>query len=353
MCNPTSRILLTNGCVPKIHSGRISTIWESVHKTTGNRYATKVFDRRTLTAREDQAALREAACLQQISKDAVGTLHLIDFFEDNTHLYLVTDYAAGGDLLNRVVKSGPLNERQAQQLARSMLLGVKEFHNRNICHRKLTPENILLEGASEIPAFVADLGSALQIPTDSDGDRFLLTERCATNAFTAPEILQRFPYDTQADMWSIGVVLFFAMAGYKPFDDPSSKVLFQKIVKADYAFSPKEWYGFTRSAKRFISSLLHADPQVRMTVQEALDHPWIADLNTHVEQPMESPKGNEARKIKRPKKFPKVWKAFSRVGKRQDGIDEDIQSTTSRTVSVVSSDPPTDPSNKRLRTAHY
>lgn len=333
-----------------MHRGKTSSVWESIHKTTGNRFAAKVFERRYLSETQDHEAQQEASVLQQLDQLAPGTIHLIDWFDEPTHLYLVTDYASE-DLLHRIHKRGPLTEGQAQKLARSLVMGLKHVHDCDICHRNVRPENILLEDVEDGPALLADFGAAVCMAYDADGERFMLTERCGTNAYTAPEILQRHPYDTQADMWSVGVVLYYAMVGVRPFEDKDSKVLFQRIVKADYRFDPQMWYKCSRSAKRFISSLLHVDPQVRMTADEALDHPWISDVGSATSNrradsvsamsPAQTLSSSPPTKKFKSKRLSKVWKAFARPGnKRQQEqvVEDDTQSMTSRTISLLSSD---------------
>mmetsp|Transcript_11979 Transcript_11979/g.27716 ORF Transcript_11979/g.27716 Transcript_11979/m.27716 type:complete len:304 (-) Transcript_11979:140-1051(-) len=292
---------------------------------------------------EDEAALNEALMLKSLGGSVVNTLRLRDLFEEPTHFYIVTDYAAGGDLLNRVVKEQPLTEGEAKQMARSLLNGVRSIHGQMICHRNLTPENIFFRDSRATPVVVGDFGSATRMWMNNDtGEVYPLTERCSTSSFTAPEILLRSPYDSQSDMWSVGAIVYFALVGYKPFEDMDKKALFQKIVKADYTFQGKAWQHISRNAKRFISSLLHTDPLVRMTAEEALEHPWLADVHP---RPPTIPPGNSSlypQKVGRQRnggvgKLSNVWKALNFTGKHKDGgCDEDT--LTSQTASVGSSE---------------
>ena len=79
------------------------------------------------------------------------------------------------------------------------------------------------------------------------------------------------------DMWAIGVISYFLLAGYTPFDRDSTAEEMQAIVKAEYAFEPEVyWQGVSDSARDFINKLLVIDPSQRMTAEQALQHPWLA-----------------------------------------------------------------------------
>jgi serine/threonine protein kinase len=113
----------------------------------------------------------------------------------------------------------------------------------------MKPENILLCGMGYSSAMIADYGLAARIFVDSKGHKLLLTDRCGTSYYAAPECMQRSPYDTQADMWSIGVIFYCVLAGYLPFNDKSKAILREKICKADHTFDKDNWRGISRTAK--------------------------------------------------------------------------------------------------------
>lgn len=78
-------------------------------------------------------------------------------------------------------------------------------------------------------------------------------------------------------MWAIGVITYFLLCGYTPFDRDTTMEEMQAIIHADYAFEPSVyWQGVSQEARNFINKLLTTDPQTRMTAQQALDHPWLA-----------------------------------------------------------------------------
>lgn len=79
-----------------------------------------------------------------------------------------------------------------------------------------------------------------------------------------------------SDIWAIGVITYFLLCGYTPFDRDSNLEEMQAILAADYSFSPAEyWHGVSQAARDFIRRCLTIDPKGRMTAHEALQHPWI------------------------------------------------------------------------------
>jgi serine/threonine protein kinase len=81
----------------------------------------------------------------------------------------------------------------------------------------------------------------------------------------------------RSDIWAIGVITYFLLCGYTPFDRDSNLEEMQAILAADYSFTPLEyWRGVSAEARNFINRCLTIDPARRMTAHEALQHPWIS-----------------------------------------------------------------------------
>lgn len=99
--------------------------------------------------------------------------------------------------------------------------------------------------------------------------------QCGTPGYVAPEILEGTPYDTQADMWSLGVIVYILLGGYPPFIEQNQRELFRKIRKGDYEFHEEYWGQVSRDAKGLISSLLTVDPLKRLSAEVALQDKWI------------------------------------------------------------------------------
>lgn len=111
-----------------------------------------------------------------------------------------------------------------------------------------------------------------------DEEQFhVLTTTCGTPGYMAPEIFRKSGHGKPVDVWAIGVITYFLLCGYTPFDRDSNLEEMQAILEADYSFTPIEyWRGVSQTARQFIKQCLTIDPNVRMTAHQALSHEWIA-----------------------------------------------------------------------------
>ena len=298
-------------------------------------------DRRRLNKQGEDAVYRELDILGDIDSNTPGTIHLRQFFDEPTRFYIVTEYATGGSLLAHIQQQNALPEDDTKNIIRSVLESLKVHHHNGIVHRNLKPHNILLNGHS---VMICDYGLATRINNSSKGGRMLLTERCGTSAYVAPEMLNKRPYDTQVDMWGVGIIAYMSLAGYPPFANEDKQALFSMISCASYTFDPRDWAGRSRLAKQFISSLLHVDPAVRMTAEEALEHPWLSLplppapsiielVDTSVLNDATSPTKKDTAKKRRA-----IWSKFLGSKNDENGVDKisDDGSTSTRRTSVTS-----------------
>ncbi|KAF9435091.1 hypothetical protein BGZ76_006903 [Entomortierella beljakovae] len=241
---------------------------------TGKRYAVKVVSKKLMEGR-DHMIRNEIAVLKRISVGHSNILTLVDYFETVNNLYLVTDLAEGGELFDRLYNKGNYYERDAVNLVRTVCEGVVYLHEQGIVHRDLKPENLLFRTATDDSGLlIADFGLSKII----DHEKFrLLTTTCGTPGYMAPEIFQKSGHGKPVDMWAIGVITYFLLCGYTPFDRQNSVEEMEAILHAEYKFEPVEyWRGVSESAKSFVTRLLTVDPNQRMTAQEALEHPWLS-----------------------------------------------------------------------------
>jgi serine/threonine protein kinase len=246
-------------------------LWECIHRESGQRYCVKIFDRRRLSVQEQKAVEREIALLQNAQGD-VGIVQVLDVINESEKVYIIMEHMTGGNLLSKVVQQeGRMCESTVKLIAKSLLLGVQHLHKLDICHNGLDPSNILLDVTDS--AKIGDFGHATRMG-------YLGTGAPGTAAYMAPEVLQGGAPTAASDMWSIGVLLYFCLFGQTPFADQSAasgRTSVSRIHKAEYSFPTTEWNHVPRYAKQLISSLIHIDPTVRLTADEALQHPWFAD----------------------------------------------------------------------------
>ncbi|KKA30989.1 hypothetical protein TD95_002945 [Thielaviopsis punctulata] len=254
-------------------AGSYSVVKECYHIDTGRCYAVKVINKRLMTGREHMVR-NEIEILSRVSMGHQNILTLVDYFESMNNLYLVTDLAVGGELFDRICSKGNYTESDAADLIRSTLSAVSYLHDHGIVHRDLKPENLLFrttEDNSEL--LIADFGLSRVM----DEQKFhVLTTTCGTPGYMAPEIFRKSGHGKPVDIWAIGVITYFLLCGYTPFDRESDYEEMQAILTANYRFEPTEyWNGVSDGAKKFIELCLTVDPRKRPTAHEALQHPFV------------------------------------------------------------------------------
>jgi serine/threonine protein kinase len=296
----------------KIVRCNVATLWECIHRTSGSRFCVKAIDKRRFKSRSDEdMALREVSMYRSLfskcrSLAAIPKLH--DLLEDQTHYYIVQDYEAGGGNLGLLLRDhGPLSEAQLRVMTRPLLEAVAKLHAQSICHNDLHLENILIRGVESINEVLeaitgsksrntlklCDLGRAICVSHQNWDEHARSHIRHSSLYYVAPENLAGTSPGLASDMWSIGIILYVCFCGQLPFRSdphlPSSvrrNQLKKQICQAAYTFpkSSRHWAHVSRTAKQFISSLLHPDPVVRMTCHEALSHPWLAPTMDQIVQ---------------------------------------------------------------------
>lgn len=264
-------------CKKSLGSGSYSSVVECKNKITGKHYAAKVYAKRLCYGYENMLQ-NEFTVLQQISMSHPNILTLIDYFETKDYIYYVTDLAKGGELFDRIVNSGNIEESVAQKITSSILKVVSYLHDQSIVHRDLKAENILFQSKNPLKNLIllADFGLATILDNGPN-----LFEVCGTLSYISPEIISDQPsgYGLPVDIWAIGVIVYFMLCGYMPFDCETDEETKTAILSCDYLFEPSEyWNHITDNAKDFIKQCFTLDPSKRPTARELLHHPFITEM---------------------------------------------------------------------------
>eukprot|EP00050_Salpingoeca_kvevrii_P002061 m.186408 g.186408 ORF g.186408 m.186408 type:complete len:463 (-) comp10528_c0_seq1:202-1590(-) len=194
------------------------------------------------------------------------------FFKEANFYYLVFEFVTGGELFEEIVTRSYYNEQDASLCTLQILSALRACHARNIIHRDLKPENLLLaDKTPEAPVKLTDFGLAVKM---TDGPSYF--GFAGTPGYLSPEVCRRVPYGPAVDVWATGVILYILLVGYPPFWHDDHQVLYEQIKLGDYDFPSPEWDTVTPEAKELIRRMLDLNPKTRITVEEALQHPWIA-----------------------------------------------------------------------------
>lgn len=253
-------------------TGGYSIVRKCLKRSTGTAYAVKIIQRAKQTEEEEVSLRQEVRLLKMLDSPYIVKLH--DFYEEEKFFYLVQEYVEGGELYDHIANKQVCDENEMRELFVDLLKAIQHCHDNGIVHRDIKPENLLLtytNGNAYLK--LCDFGFAA-VTEGND-----LTKDCGTLEYVAPEILHCLPYGKAVDMWSIGVILFLLIGGRHPFYDRIEKVQMLKIKMCDYQFD-ESFCNVSIEAKDLIKKLLQTDPEKRLTVQMALEHPWIAGRST-------------------------------------------------------------------------
>ncbi|CAG8779251.1 2862_t:CDS:2 [Gigaspora margarita] len=229
---------------------------------------------------------REIQILEYINHPNI--VSLLDTIETPTHLCLVLEYIPGGELFDYVNDYyEKITEDEVKQIFYELVNTVSYLHESNIIHRDLKLENILLESSESSPnkkrIKLTDFGLARFIDPKSP----LLTTRCGSEEYAAPELISASSYDgRKTDIWSLGIILYALLVGYLPFNQEAGqtrKQFFIKIIKADFKFpkpNPVDKRGnISEDAKDLIKKILQTMPERRPSLEAIKNHPWLSSLN--------------------------------------------------------------------------
>lgn len=246
--------------------GATSVVYRCEEKQTQKPYAIKVL-KKTI----DKKIVRtEIGVLLRLSHPNI--IQLKEIFETDTDIALVLELVTGGELFDRIVERGYYSERDAAHVIKQILEAVAYLHENGVVHRDLKPENLLYADLSlDAPLKIADFGLSKIID-----DQVTMKTVCGTPGYCAPEILRGNAYGPEVDMWSVGVILYILLCGFEPFFDPrGDQYMYSRILNCDYEFVSPWWDEVSLNAKDLVSKLIVLDPHKRLTVREALQHPWV------------------------------------------------------------------------------
>ncbi|KAF8169795.1 calcium/calmodulin-dependent protein kinase [Pholiota molesta] len=260
-------------------SGTYAIVKEAIHVETGKYYACKVINKRLMEGREHMVR-NEIAVLKRVSSGHPNIVTLHDYFETAHNLYLCFDLCTGGELFDRICAKGNYYEADARALVRTIFVAVQYIHDSGIVHRDLKPENLLFRTeAEDADIMIADFGLSRVMEQEKLNQ---LTEICGTPGYMAPEIFKKTGHGKPVDVWAMGVITYFLLAGYTPFDRDSQQQEMEAILAGDYKFEPEEyWQNVSATAKAFVRTCLTIDPVQRPTAAQALEHKWLADEKPH------------------------------------------------------------------------
>jgi len=291
-------------------SGTYAIVKEAVHIKTGVYYACKVINKKLMEGREHMVR-NEISVLKRISSQHRNIVTLHDYFETSHNLYLCFDLCTGGELFDRICAKGNYYEADAAGLVRTVFGAVSYIHDCGIVHRDLKPENLLFRTTDEdADIMICDFGLSRVM----EEKLHLLTEICGTPGYMAPEIFKKTGHGKPVDVWAMGVITYFLLCGYTPFDRDTQQQEMEAIIAGDYKFEPEEyWANVSNTARDFVNGCLTIDPASRPTAAQMLKHRWLSSDLPHFVPDPSSPSGGPTDLLPHVKKHFDARKTFRKA----------------------------------------
>lgn len=255
-----------------IGRGSFATVYRAYHKENKDQaVAIKRVSKKSLSPKLLENIRLEIDILASTKHENIVRLYSAQTNKNN--IYLIMEYCNAGDLSSLIKQAGPLLEELTRKFVRQIASALKVLHDRDVIHRDLKPQNLLLcfhEGtAYRKHAFtlkMTDFGFARYLATESMADTM-----CGTPLYMAPEILTSQQYDGRADLWSLGAIVYECLVGKAPYPAKNVIELVEKFKKKTPLAMPEvssEMHGL-------LARLLVIEPTHRMNHAELFAHPIV------------------------------------------------------------------------------
>jgi len=233
----------------------------------------------------------EYSLLKKLEHPNIVKAYDLIFDEESGFVYIILEYFAGKTLDEHIILNEKLDEPKAIHIIKQVLSVLKYLHDSQICHRDITPTNILLSEDEEVKIIDFNISrkqkqdnevviSSAPVTSKNKPRRrsqsickSMLTPK-GTLEFQAPEMLMGSFYDQLIDMWSVGVITFYCLMGYRPFHSKMVNEMVENIINCRFVIDEELSY----EAKMFIKNCLTKAAIVRMSSKEAIAHPWIRGM---------------------------------------------------------------------------
>ncbi|KAH0795137.1 CAMK family protein kinase [Histomonas meleagridis] len=243
----------------KIGTGSFSSVYKACHISTNTLVAIKVILKSSIPKEKYE---RELAVLKSL--DHPFCIAFFENMEDDFNYYLVQELIQGKSLLTIINSNSPLPEATRRHYFCQLISAFDYLHNViHFVHRDVKPENIMIDQYGNIRLIDFGLGNVLETG--------VLKTACGSAAYAAPEVIKGNPYDSKADIWSAGVVLYVMSVGKLPFDDPNIHRMAKKVVYQE----PRFPHFLSPDLLDLLQSLLTKDPQKRIDINGIKNHTWF------------------------------------------------------------------------------
>ncbi|XP_071488548.1 protein Obscurin-like [Diadema antillarum] len=197
-------------------------------------------------------------------------IKLFDAYETKREVIMAMEIVTGGELFERIVTRDSFSESEAVAFLKQIMDGLIYMHDRNIVHLDLKPENILLVTPESDDIKLIDFGLAAVL---KEGEEV----RCkfGTPEFVAPEVVNKQPVSTAADVWGVGVIAYILLSGISPFAGEDDRQTLLNVRGGQWDFDDEVWDDISDEAQDFIWLMFEMNDEKRPSLRECLEHPWL------------------------------------------------------------------------------
>ncbi|CAH2054455.1 unnamed protein product, partial [Iphiclides podalirius] len=249
--------------------GKFGRVHIAREKKTGYLVAIKtLFKSQIVKSKCERQVMREIEIQSHIKHPNI--LRLLTWFHDERRIYLVVEFAAGGELYKHLTNSpkGRFPEARAAKYIYQVADAVEYCHQRHVIHRDIKPENILVAFNGDLK--LADFGWSVHAPSERR------KTMCGTLDYLPPEMIRREVYDVSVDHWCIGVLLYEFLVGKPPFESERQDTTYARILAVDMTYPEYVPEG----AKDLISKLLRYQSKERLSLDAVKNHFWVQQFYT-------------------------------------------------------------------------
>ncbi|XP_063692233.1 serine/threonine-protein kinase MARK2-like isoform X18 [Bolinopsis microptera] len=246
-----------------IGKGNFAKVKLARHLPTGREVAVKVIDKTQMNQTSIQKLNREMKIMKRLNHPNI--VRLYEVIETEKTLYLVMEYASGGEVFDYLVAHGRMKEKEARQKFRQIVSAVQYCHQKGIIHRDLKAENLLLD--AEMNMKLADFGFSNEFTAGTKLDTF-----CGSPPYAAPELFQGKKYDgPEVDVWSLGVILYTLVSGSLPFDGQNLKELRERVLRGKYRIP----FYMSTDCENLLKKFLILNPVKRHSLEAIMNDRWM------------------------------------------------------------------------------
>lgn len=284
--------------IKTIGKGAFGEVRVVMEKQTEAVYALKMMSKKEMIAKKQVSHIQAERNLLAAA-DNKWLVKMNFSFQDNTWLYLVMEYCAGGDLMTILMRDDILSEQQTRFYMSELAQAIKSVHNLKFVHRDLKPDNVLISNSGHVK--LSDFGLAKGFAskeqdyinkyekekekikqggpvrksrTQYKRDRKLMFSTVGTPDYIAPEVFSQKGYGVEVDWWSLGVIMFECLVGYPPFYAEQPLQTCRKIVNYKRTLKIPSEAGLSREAKDILLKLI-CSARVRAGYKEIRKHPFF------------------------------------------------------------------------------